>query len=565
MREYTIGREYEFIVNYYYPTRDDQGQDRYWLSLCDGESEIEYKVPAYPCQKSGYEGKTVICKVIEIRPDGYLHLFQRRSDVLTMLYKKGETYWFSVRDKQNDPYTQRPYYLILDRINNIQHRFYCSETDELSGLMPFKVQDIKEHYLVLAVSDTKDEERKELYLKDNPFGHEDQHHEWKASLVFTANSSDPENPEVEKQIKNIMRSIAGFQNAEGGLLYIGVSDNGHICGIESDFAFLNEGDDNMTYKQNTDGFESKIRNAVNHYLGKESLENIRFKFYRQQSTRLTFCIITISKAKRPIYVEGRDIIKRFGNGSRNLKGEEITNFVWDKRDDNSEDIDFPVVIPNDCVEVNPNDNVEVNQTDNVVRLDQQRARGKKDYYYMTFYTDNNFMYSKDSHTSDPNVITEIRFNKIDGNLEYSKDILIKCSKDGFATCVSAFDLCKSGDPNTPIELNTENVLTVKVARKYDFLKIKFKDTEMNEREKYMRLTSIFGTNTENNLTANADPSTFKRWFECKGRMIIPNNYVLNDVEVIHETLPDQILFVSPNPGSEGKGCIVGEKIDPSSY
>lgn len=564
MREYKIGTEYEFIVNYYYTTNDDQGQDK-WLSLCDGESEIKYNVPAYPCQKSGYEGKTVICKVTKILPNGYLYLSQKRSDVLTMLYVKGETYWFSVTGKQEDSYTQRPYYLLLDRINNIQHRFYCSETDELSGLMPFKVQDIKGRYLELAISDTKDEKRKELYLNNNPFGHEDQYHEWKASLVFPANSSDPENPEVEKQIKNIMRSIAGFQNAEGGLLYIGVTDDGHVCGIESDFAFIDEGDVNMTYKQNTDGFESKIRNAVNHYLGKESLENIRFKFYRQQSTRLTFCIITISKTKRPIYVEGRDVIKRFGNGFRNLKGEEITNFVCDKLNDKSEDIDFSVVIPNDCIEVNPNDNVEVNQTDNVVGLDKN-IRQKQDYYYMTFYTNNKFMYSKNSHTSDSNVITEISFNKIDGNLEYSKDILIKCSKDGHATCVSAFDLCKLGTPDTFIELNTENVLTVKVARKYDFLKIKFKDTEMNEREKYMRLTSIFGTNTENNLTANARANTFKKWFEGNGIMIIPNTYTLNDVEVIHETLPDQILFVSTLKGSIGMGCIVGEtNIDPSSY
>lgn len=562
MREYKIGTEYEFIVNYYYTTNDDQGQDK-WLSLCDGESEIKYNVPAYPCQKSGYEGKTVICKVTKILPNGYLYLSQKRSDVLTMLYVKGETYWFSVTGKQEDSYTQRPYYLLLDRINNIQHRFYCSETDELSGLMPFKVQDIKGRYLELAISDTKDEKRKELYLNNNPFGHEDQYHEWKASLVFPANSSDPENPEVEKQIKNIMRSIAGFQNAEGGLLYIGVTDDGHVCGIESDFAFIDEGDDNMTYKQNTDGFESKIRNAVNHYLGKESLENIRFKFYRQQSTRLTFCIITISKTKRPIYVEGRDVIKRFGNGFRNLKGEEITNFVCDKLNDKSEDIDFSVVIPNDCIEVNPNDNVEVNQTDNVVGLDKN-IRQKQDYYYMTFYTNNKFMYSKDSHTSDSNVITEISFNKIDGNLEYSKDILIKCSKDGHATCVSAYDLCKLGTPDTFIELNTENVLTVKVARKYDFLKIKFND-EKNEREKYMRLTSILTTVKEKKLTENADSSTFKRRFEGKGNLIIPNTCVLNDIEVIHETLPDQILFVSPNPGSKGMGCIVGEKIDPNRY
>lgn len=574
MREYSIGEEYEFIVNYYYTDSDDFGRERRWLSLFDGESEKKYNVPAYPYQKAGYEGKTIVCEVTRLLDNGYPYLRQNRAEVLANCYNEGETYWFSVIDKYTDQNTQCPYYELIDRLNNIKHRYYCSEQEKISGLVAFVVKKVNDRYLDIERADTKNgnkltQDQDKLY---NPFGHEDDYHEWKASLVYSSSGTDPDNPDVDQQIKNIMKSISGFQNTEGGLLYIGVTDRGEVCGIEPDYCHLNEGcDSKYSYQKNPDGYEQKIRNAVNYYLGKKSLEYINFKFYRQRTTKRVFCVIKITKTPRPVYNEGKDVFKRFGNGFRMLKGDEITDLVIAKHDDASEQKEFPLTMPKDCEELNPNVNIEPSKLENaasgVVRITLE-SLNKIDYYYMTFYRDDSFMYSKNSHASENDVIAEVRFNKKSGNLEYSRDLLIKFTKDGYAQFLQAYDMCRLGEADTRIRLQTNNslnILTVKVARKYDFVKVLFsKGSE--EREKYLRVTSLFGRDTEQDLRATKSVSDIKYEFKLKGNRAIPSGYTLQDASIVHETLPDEIQFVSANSGSRGKGCIVGSQLeDVASY
>lgn len=460
-------------------------------------------------------------------------------------------------------------------MNNIKHRYYCSEREEISGLVAFVVKKVNDRYLDIARVETKNvnkpaQDQDKLY---NPFGHEDNYHEWKASLVFSSSGTDPDNPNVDQQIKNIMKSISGFQNAEGGLLYIGVTDGGEVCGIEPDYCHLNEGcDSKYSYQKNSDGYEQKIRNAVNYYLGKMSLEYISFKFYRQRATKRVFCVIEITKTPRPVFIEGKDVFKRFGNGFRMLKGDEITDLVIAKHEDVSEQKKFPLTMPKDCEELNPNVNNEPyreNAAPDVVRITAE-SLNKIDYYYMTFYNDDTFMYSKNSHASENGVIAEVRFNKKSGNLEYSRDLLIKFTKDGYAQFLQAYDMCRLGNADTRISLQTKNslnILTVKVARKYDFVKVLFsKGSE--KREKYLRVTSLFGRDTEQDLrAANKSVSDIKYEFKLKGNRAIPSEYTLEDAFIVHETLPDEIQFVSAkSSASQGYGCVVGSQIeDVASY
>lgn len=561
MRTYKIGVQYEFIVNYFYTTIDDNGRKRCWLSLSDGEDECKYNVPAYPYQMTGFDGKTISCKVIRVLDNGYPYLIQNKADILKDGYNKGETYWFSVIEKIVDPKSNRPYFRLVDRSYNLEHRFYCSEDDTLEGVVGFNVKSIEQDHLVLEIS------QKSL---SNPFGHEDATHEWKSSLVFPVGESNFDDPDVDSQIRIIMKSIAGFQNAEGGLLYIGVKDSGVIRGIESDYPFLSNGADSASYNQNTDGYECKIRTAVNHYLGKLSLDNIRLKFYYHNSSKHIFCVVIVNKTPRPVFLEYREVFKRFGNGYRQLKGDEITQLVVDKLNDSVPQSDFTMPMPNDCCELNPNQNVELTfatAQDSVVRLSNDVYK-KKDFYYMTFYTNGDFLYSKNSHTSDENVFEEVRFNRYNGNIEYSRDILIKCTKDGHAQFLPAFEMCKLGAPDTRISILTDanklgNLAVIRVVHKYDFVKVLFSDGT-TDYEKYIRVQRLFGESTEKDLKSNNYNPRYE--FGLKGNSMIPTKMTLQNVEVIHETLPDEILFVSANPGSSGKGHIVGSKyIDPAQY
>ncbi|MBR5056510.1 MAG: hypothetical protein IKX03_04880, partial [Bacteroidales bacterium] len=111
----------------------------------------------------------------------------------------------------------------------------------------------------------------------------------------------------------------------------------------------------------------------------------------------------------------------------------------------------------------------------------------------------------------------------------------------------------------------EGNFTNKVVHKYDFLKVLFTDGTDN-RQKYIRVQSLFGKNTETKLKANSEPQAIKNDFKAKGNALIPKSCSLLAVDVVHETLPDEILFVSAQNGSSGYGSIVGsQEIDTAKY
>ena len=78
------------------------------------------------------------------------------------------------------------------------------------------------------------------------------------------------------------------------------------------------------------------------------------------------------------------------------------------------------------------------------------------------------------------------------------------------------------------------------------------------------MQNVFGDDTEKNLKSNSyDP---KYEFKLKGNSMIPSGMTLKDVKVIHETLPDEIQFVSARTGSMGRGSVVGSQtIDVATY
>lgn len=571
MRTYSVGSIYEFIVNYYFTTYDDFGSKKAWLSLSDGESDRKFNVPAYPYQETGMEGKTILCKVTRIMDSGYLYLLQDREEVLKNLYKENETYWFTVGEKLVDANSNRPYYQLIDRVNGIDwHRYYCEENTQISGVVGFVVVSIEKNFISLDLA------KRELSAPTNksesipnPFGHEDDYHEWKSSLVFSAENMNSNRADIEKQILVIMRCIASFQNSKGGLLYIGVKDNGEVCGIENDFRFLNDEEaDTQKYKEDTDGFQSKIQNAVHYHLGKKSLEAIEVKFYVEGASKKVFCIVKVKQTQAPVFLDGRDIYRRFGNGNRVLRNEEITDFILSRNGaDVSNSVEITMPMPSDCSEYNPNtDGAPKGEvTPSVQKLDSKQLKKKIDYYFMTFFTDDTFMYSKESHASDVGCITETRFNKINGNLEYSRDLLVKCRQDGYVQFIAAYDLCKLGESDMRIGLSTKDLFSVLVAHKYDFLKVSF-EYEGVLREKYLRVLSLFGKDTESHLQANIDNRTIKTYFGQKGLRLIPKDAVLMGVSVVHEELPDDIQFVSPRGGSIGIGSVVGsQEINTADY
>ena len=135
-----------------------------------------------------------------------------------------------------------------------------------------------------------------------------------------------ENKLDKKMEEIILKTISAFSNAEGGKLLIGVTDEGEILGLESDY---------NTFKEaNKDHFELHLRNIVNNAFGKEYTAtnlNVRFPIVNDAE----ICEVDIKAFNKPLYLEVADKVgamqKKFyirsGNTSQELDIEETASYI----------------------------------------------------------------------------------------------------------------------------------------------------------------------------------------------------------------------------------------------
>lgn len=88
-------------------------------------------------------------------------------------------------------------------------------------------------------------------------GEEDYHTEFKTSIVYPADNNML--PDLAGQTRKIVSVIAGFLNADGGDLYIGVNNYGLPVGVQDDIAFLGS----------KDKFELELHQVIRQELGKD--------------------------------------------------------------------------------------------------------------------------------------------------------------------------------------------------------------------------------------------------------------------------------------------------------
>lgn len=91
----------------------------------------------------------------------------------------------------------------------------------------------------------------------------------------------------------IAKTLAGFMNHSGGILLIGISDDGQILGIEKDIETLS--------KRSVDGFQLAFKDIVRTQLGLENLINTHLFF--EEFDGNTVCAVLIEKSSIPVYVK----------------------------------------------------------------------------------------------------------------------------------------------------------------------------------------------------------------------------------------------------------------------
>ncbi|MBD98778.1 MAG: AAA family ATPase [Verrucomicrobia bacterium] len=121
----------------------------------------------------------------------------------------------------------------------------------------------------------------------------------------------------------IAKTIAGFLNAEGGKLVIGVDDEGKILGLKKDFATLRQ--------KNADGFERRFFDLITTSFGNNYCKKCSIRFYKIDNQEIS--IIHVEPSTKPVYIEHQNrtlFFVRAGNATRNLTVKEAVQYIEER-------------------------------------------------------------------------------------------------------------------------------------------------------------------------------------------------------------------------------------------
>ena len=109
----------------------------------------------------------------------------------------------------------------------------------------------------------------------------------------------------------VVKSVAGMMNADGGILLIGVADDGEIVGVEKDVRMLPK-------RQDTDGYENHLTTLLENGLGAAAATKIGVRFDRLGQS--TVCRIVVQRSSSPVWtkIKGQEdtFYVRLGNSTR---------------------------------------------------------------------------------------------------------------------------------------------------------------------------------------------------------------------------------------------------------
>lgn len=153
----------------------------------------------------------------------------------------------------------------------------------------------------------------DLYLKSG----ENEKLEFKSSMLWDLKLEEPNKKLLGKIIA---KSIAGFLNTKGGILLVGVSDNGNILGIDNDINILN--------RKDLDGFQLTLTQLIKKYLSLEFSNNIEIDFAEKDNKKV--CIVRVSRSSKPVYLKdgsSKEFYVRTGSSTNPLDIEEANNYI----------------------------------------------------------------------------------------------------------------------------------------------------------------------------------------------------------------------------------------------
>lgn len=188
----------------------------------------------------------------------------------------------------------------------------CNEDPQLQQLASLVLSHnfVKKSGLLSQAVDILDKIRALLKLQKSSsnkknYGKEDFHTEFKTSIIYPENSM---RVDVQTQTKKIMQELCAFLNADGGHLYLGVSDIGYEMGLEEDLK-------NQLFKGSRDKYEVYVNNQIVYYLGQTGAHYIHTHF--DEDVKNAVLIIDVAPCPTPIAV-GNEYFERMGTSARKV-------------------------------------------------------------------------------------------------------------------------------------------------------------------------------------------------------------------------------------------------------
>ncbi len=150
--------------------------------------------------------------------------------------------------------------------------------------------------------------------------------EFKSSARWNLHKGDRDQA-IEREI---VKAVAGFMNAHGGTLLVGVNDEHEAIGLENDYKLCRKGN-----RDPRDSFENWLTDLFDNALGKPALANVSVSFEVVDGRDV--CRIEARPSRHPVYVRGKqtmDFYVRLNNGTRSLTIEDAVNYIaaheWDR-------------------------------------------------------------------------------------------------------------------------------------------------------------------------------------------------------------------------------------------
>jgi len=144
-----------------------------------------------------------------------------------------------------------------------------------------------------------------------------------SSLEFKSNARWNEHtrqrdPAIELAV---VKTVAGFMNAHGGALLVGVGDHGQVVGLDHDLKTLG--------RRDHDGYENWLTTLFETSIGKPAIGNLSVRFEEMDGGAV--CRVDVRPSSKPVFVRAgksdADFYVRLNNSTRLLNTAEALDYV----------------------------------------------------------------------------------------------------------------------------------------------------------------------------------------------------------------------------------------------